>query len=163
MLFILLKNVFICQNINRNNLNSFERVVFMIEKGKIKNLIYDVFCCDTSDEYNLLYAYCTCKSVSAEVVFSEDIEKAYLKTKKKCTAGEKTAFLRISPSRKFDKLEKLCNCISKIRFVDFLSIFTPNLVCNPKELVHLLKVNAKLDWLSIGFLIYTIKLIHKTK
>lgn len=132
----------------------------MIEKGKIKNLIYDVFCCDTSDEYNLLYAYCTCKSVSAEVVFSEDIEKAYLKTKKKCTAGEKTAFLRISPSRKFDKLEKLCNCISKIRFVDFLSIFTPNLVCNPKELVHLLKVNAKLDWLSIGFLIYTIKLIH---
>lgn len=132
----------------------------MIEKGKIKNLIYDVFCCDTSDEYNLLYAYCTCKSVSAEVVFSEDIEKAYLNAKKKCPAGEEIVFLRISASRKFDKLEKLCNCISMIRFVDFLSKFTPNLVCNPKELVHLLKANAKLDWLSVGLLIYTINLIH---
>ena len=81
----------------------------MIEKGKIKNLIYDVFCCDTSDEYNLLYAYCTCKSISEVACFSTDIEKAYLNVKKLCTSCEKQSFLHIAPSRRFDKLEKIEN------------------------------------------------------
>lgn len=120
-----------------------------------------MFQCETEDEYTMLYAYCTCKSISEEVAFLEDIEKAYLNAKKKCTAGEKVAFLHIAPSHKFSKLEKLCEKISKIKLVDFLTIFVPNLVCDTKEFVHLANFKLKISWLQIGYLILAMNKIHK--
>lgn len=133
----------------------------MIEKGKIKNLIYDVFCCDTSDEYNLLYAYCTCKSISEVACFSTDIEKAYLNVKKLCTSCEKQSFLHIAPSRRFDKLEKICEHFRKVSLLDFLTIFVPNLVCDTREFVRLINFKFKISWLQVGYLIFTMNKTHK--
>lgn len=131
----------------------------MIEKTKIQNQIQDVFQCDTSNSFSLLYAYCTCKIISEESCFETDVKKAYYNVRKNCTNTERLAFLRIDPSRGLDKLEKLCNYFFEMTFVNFLSIFAPGFVCNGKDVFHL-KSSLGLSWLNMGYLITTIKRVH---
>lgn len=113
----------------------------MLSKEKVLSKIKGVFDCDVNDEKELLKVYCTCVSVHNQYCIDGDIKKAYVTVMKESSRSEMNSFMKLNKKLNWDKLVELSELFSDLPFIRFLLVFTPHLVCNPKNLCEVKNKN----------------------